>query len=321
MLRTANFACKIQDCAPNILNAGYGANLLPVRFITEPDEPRRAQLKSDDSNISVPHLSGIFLSINSETAKWTKAQWVADLQAMKDVGISFFCPRAAANGVSSTPNASCPLGAFKSFYHSTRNPCFEPVAGMPPGGAYGTVLEAASIVGLKVHLGLAWPSDSVLQSCQKPPANNSHACPDGLQANLFRQLAWLEWEVAQELWQMFGERHRETIVGVYTMLEEGNGVSSLNEMLDLRNHYLEPLARDIKTNISAELLVWASPYYVSSKRTVVERLTNSTSLSLHTGREPHAAPDRGYHGRSVLRGLVEADVRVEPAPRPDRSPG
>ncbi len=86
MLRTANFACKIQGCAPNILNAGYGANLLPVRFITEPDEPRRAQLKSDDSNISVPHLSGIFLSINSETATWTKAQWVADLQAMKDVG-------------------------------------------------------------------------------------------------------------------------------------------------------------------------------------------------------------------------------------------
>ena len=74
--------------------------------------------------------------------------------------------------------------------------------------------------------------------------------------------------------------------------EESNGVSSLNEMLDLRNHYLEPLARDIKTNISAELLVWASPYYVSSKRTVVERLTNSTSLSLHTGREPHAAPYR-----------------------------
>ena len=132
----------------------------------------------------------------------------------------------------------------------------------------------------------------MLQSCQKPPANNSHACPDGLQANLFRQLAWLEWEVAQELWQMFGERYRETIVGVYTMLEEGNGVSSLNEMLDLRNHYLEPLARDIKTNISAELLVWASPYYVSSKRTGVERLTNSTSLSLHTGREPHAAPYR-----------------------------
>ena len=30
---SANFACHIEGCAPNILNAGYGANLLPVRFL------------------------------------------------------------------------------------------------------------------------------------------------------------------------------------------------------------------------------------------------------------------------------------------------
>jgi len=29
---SANFNCRIEGCAPNILNAGYGANLLPVRF-------------------------------------------------------------------------------------------------------------------------------------------------------------------------------------------------------------------------------------------------------------------------------------------------
>jgi hypothetical protein len=29
---SANFACRLEGCAPNILNAGYGANLLPVRF-------------------------------------------------------------------------------------------------------------------------------------------------------------------------------------------------------------------------------------------------------------------------------------------------
>ena len=32
---SANFACHIEGCAPNILNAGYGANLLPVRFLNE----------------------------------------------------------------------------------------------------------------------------------------------------------------------------------------------------------------------------------------------------------------------------------------------
>ena len=30
---SANFACRTEGCAPNILNAGYGANLLPVRFL------------------------------------------------------------------------------------------------------------------------------------------------------------------------------------------------------------------------------------------------------------------------------------------------
>jgi hypothetical protein len=30
---SANFACKIEGCAPNIFNAGYGANLLPIRFV------------------------------------------------------------------------------------------------------------------------------------------------------------------------------------------------------------------------------------------------------------------------------------------------
>jgi len=29
---SANFACHIEGCAPNILDAGYGANLLPIRF-------------------------------------------------------------------------------------------------------------------------------------------------------------------------------------------------------------------------------------------------------------------------------------------------
>ena len=32
---SANFAYHIEGCAPNILNAGYGANLLPVRFLNE----------------------------------------------------------------------------------------------------------------------------------------------------------------------------------------------------------------------------------------------------------------------------------------------
>ena len=32
MVFSANFACKTGGCEPNIRGAGYGANLLPVRF-------------------------------------------------------------------------------------------------------------------------------------------------------------------------------------------------------------------------------------------------------------------------------------------------
>jgi hypothetical protein len=34
---------------------------------------------------------------------------------------------------------------------------------MPAAGAIATLLEAAGEVGLKVHLGLAWPSEAALQ--------------------------------------------------------------------------------------------------------------------------------------------------------------
>ena len=30
---SANFACRTGGCYPNIANAGYGANLLPIRFL------------------------------------------------------------------------------------------------------------------------------------------------------------------------------------------------------------------------------------------------------------------------------------------------
>ena len=37
-----------------------------------------------------PHLSGVFLDITPVTATWSESQWVSDLQAMKDVGMTFF---------------------------------------------------------------------------------------------------------------------------------------------------------------------------------------------------------------------------------------
>ena len=35
---SANFACRIEGCAPNLKHAAYGANLLPVRFLLADEE-------------------------------------------------------------------------------------------------------------------------------------------------------------------------------------------------------------------------------------------------------------------------------------------
>eukprot|EP01043_Picozoa_sp_COSAG02_P063022 COSAG02_NODE_8830_length_2429_cov_1.829614_2_plen_539_part_00 len=144
------------------------SSLLP----TPVDERQHRAELSHGANFVVPHLSGIFLSINSAQATWSKQQWIDDLMAMKDVGIEFFCPRAAANG-RSAPTKDCPFGEFTSFYPS-KNSCFKPVLNMPEGGALATLLMAAQIVGLKVHLGLAWPSEAALQAVGGRPINGSY---------------------------------------------------------------------------------------------------------------------------------------------------
>ena len=48
------------------------------------------------------------------------------------------------------------------------------------------------------------------------------------------------------------------------MLEESNSIGTMARTTDLAGHFLEPLARDIKQNISTNLLVWASPYFVAN---------------------------------------------------------
>ena len=198
------------------------------------------QMSSSATTISVPHLNGIFLSINGAQANWTQAQWETDLHDMKAVGIEFFCPRAAADGDGSLPSIRCPLGNFTSFYPS-KNPCFHASPGMPEGGAMAALLAAARVVGLKVHLGLAWPSSAALREAEKP-INGSYSL-------YYRQMAWLEWDTAVELWSLYGEKHRTDIAGVYTMIEESNKASWFTRTTDLTGHYLEPLARDIKQNL------------------------------------------------------------------------
>ena len=163
----------------------------------------------------VPHLTGIFVSLDNTTSARTVAEWTADLQAMKDVGIAWFALRATAAPApapattppppphaparapaAAPPTATCALGHFVAYY---------PVADAPGSwracstqahagvDTVGRVLEAARGVGLGVHLGLAYTSTN------SPPAGMSSTA-------WFRAVASMNWGIAQQLWRLYGQR-------------------------------------------------------------------------------------------------------------------
>jgi hypothetical protein len=67
-------------------------------------------------NKSIPHLTGIFVSLDDTTANRSVDGWVADLTAMKAIGIEWFCLRAVLGGTE-TPEVSpqCPFGGFIAY--------------------------------------------------------------------------------------------------------------------------------------------------------------------------------------------------------------
>ena len=265
--------------------------------------------KSDDAEyydppITVPHLSGIFLTLDNVTSHRDAAGWEADLRKMTALGIRFFCIAGLAigyegGGDASAVTSSCPLGRYYTYFTpiGLDPACFQQMGSHAPGGALGVVLRAAEKVGLRVHLGLADPARLYLPW---------HAAPVNYSlSGYWRSLASMQWAIASTLWTQFGSEHRTTILGfcecwppLYTArgtipaplsvslirwsaclpprisrcaenaadtaIEESNQVGWLNMMRDLSVHYLEALGSDIKTNLSSSLKVWASPYYVGN---------------------------------------------------------
>ena len=104
----------------------------------------------------------------------------------------------------------------------------------------------------QVHLGLAYPEGA---------ANAAARTADATQ--YYRDYAWLQWGIAQDLWQRYGAAYNGTLRGFYTDLEEDNGVGYLGLASPLAGHFLQPLARDVR-GLDPDLLVWASPYYVAN---------------------------------------------------------
>eukprot|EP00039_Didymoeca_costata_P010270 m.137841 g.137841 ORF g.137841 m.137841 type:complete len:374 (-) comp14765_c0_seq1:10-1131(-) len=209
-----------------------------------------ANVHSAKHDIKVPHLSGIFLALSDTNLNNTLQQWTKELTAMKDVGIEFFCVRAVMRSVhEDTP--SCPLGEFESFYPTrmSRNSSCVKQAITLEADPIGTILNAAKTLGLGVHLGMSFRSNS--------------SYPNFNSTQFYREYAYFQWTIAEELWSLYKDSYGATLQGFYTGIEESNVASEFLQTKDLQGHYLEPLARDIKT-LSSELLVWASPYYVGN---------------------------------------------------------
>ena len=163
----------------------------------------RSGAAAPSARITVPHLSGIFVSLDNTTAARTKQDWLNDLSAMKKIGIEFFVVRSVASGCTPTPAspwqnacpptspAACPLGGFYLWFPRGSAPalseeCF-PAGNTPAVDTIGILLEAASELNLGVHLGLGYPDTSRI--------------PAGMNSTVyFQKLAAMNWDIAQQLW-------------------------------------------------------------------------------------------------------------------------
>ena len=213
-------------------------------------------IKTEDSQISQkkPHLNGIFLSLDEGNAKLSAEQWRQEFEAMKAVKIEFFAIRSVLSARNSYTTGGCKLGHFEAFYNSSMLPsdCYTQVGSTAPGGTLGIILEQAQAVGLKVHFGGLMPSARF-----RGPGGKT---PQGV-VEWYRDLAVLQAECAKDVWRQFPQYH-ETIKGFYTDLEENNLPDWYRSSKELSDHYLDPIAVDVKKLLSPDLKVWASPYAV-----------------------------------------------------------
>ena len=104
------------------------------------------------------HLTGIFAELNPVLSNWTDVELRDDFQAMVDVGIEFVAIRAVALGSSFDEDDfdACPLGRFNVYYNVSASvmTCVDTI----DATLLDRVMAASSEVGLKIHLGLAYPS-------------------------------------------------------------------------------------------------------------------------------------------------------------------
>ena len=155
--------------------------------------------------IDKPHLHGIFVGLTSITAQWTDAEWQQDLQAMADIGLTFFVIHHSATG-SNEITTDCPLGTYTAYF-PMRAPCFSQIGSNASGGSIGVILRAAKSVGLRVHLGLAAQKHLVT-------ADDKNALY--VNATTLGKFRELQSSIARALWSKYASL--DIIDGFYTYL-------------------------------------------------------------------------------------------------------
>ena len=223
------------------------------------------------AEITAPHLSGVFVNIDRVADVWTAADWRADLQAMKAVGIEFFIVHHLARATSRAADDNCPLG-YSDTYYTTQQPespeqqpphgrvsCLQPRNGTG-GTALLLVLEAAAELNLGVYLGFAMTGTPLF-------VDHGRA----INITILDAYTQLCLQIGQEAWSSITDTHRATIYGWYTMLEEWNDGMWSSLAPTWSSRFLNPLAYALKTQLRptarrlTNATVFASPYYIRNQ--------------------------------------------------------
>lgn len=206
--------------------------------------------------VSKPRLRGIFVDLTPTTMGWTAAEWTTDLRSMATAGIEFLVVHHSAVGDANI-STTCPAGTYEAYFELNDTDCIR-----GSGATLAAVLQAAKVVGLRVHLGLAEQEKlgPVVDGVRRNPLYGRYA-----NATAVAQFQEVQATLARGLWGQFGSTG--VVAGFYTVLEEPqNFASSLPDWERLALHYFQPLAHYIKHSLEpigrydpGKLLVWSSP--------------------------------------------------------------
>lgn len=246
------------------------------------------------------HLEGVFLSLYGANVNYSADAWGREFFAMKSVGINFAAVRAALQGTSSATVGGCQLGTYRAYYPTTLKPtgCFEhSPTDSAASSPLGRLLAGAQKANVSIHITPAMP-------------HTPFGWPHSPVPEYFGLLATLQANAFLDIWAQFPQYH-DTISGVYTALEEWNGVSWSKHNESIATDYLQPLASRVRSG-RPQLQVWASPYYVGNL-TLHPTAQSAKVYAAYWRRIWQLAPDFGWIALQDSRGWQgnsDAEVAV-----------